>query len=395
MAGRGWQIAGGRWSHEPYGLSRSLEFAEPRSPGIFIRRGPDASGWPIPLKMKTQLIDKAVTAGEVPKHNSVWRQRKARHAEQRYTLAERLEALFLKVLLRFIGKCSFRTVSALGGLVGYLVWILAPSRRRISLQGLSIAFDEQCSREDRIGIARSAASNFVKARFEFLKLACAAPSELRKRTTVEGMEHLVEAVSRQQGVLLFTVHLGCWDLIGERLVAEGFPITVVSRPRGNPLVEELWKTVECQTGVEVLSKFKSMWAIMRSLRRGRVVGILPDQHAGRVGVFVKLFGRPTSMHPVVSLVALRTGAPVIPCMAPRGPDGRVHIRFFPPLSLVRSDDPRRDVRENTELMARTFESFIREYPDQYLWMHYRWRKGDLEQSRKLNEVTSGELSDDQ
>jgi len=311
------------------------------------------------------------------------RVRRALHERGKYTFAEWLEWAAAASALWLVRCCPWRASALLGEVWGELVWLLAPARRRIALQGLSIALGGERSVREIRSLARSAAKNFARARMAFVRLSDRRQNELCRVTRIHGLEHLVSARRDEKGVLLVTIHLGYWELIGARLVAEGFPITVISRPRSNPLVDRLWRNIENGSGMQVLSKFQSVRQVMRALNQGRIVGILPDQHAGRAGIFIDFFGRPTPMHPVVPLVSLRTGAPVVPCIAPLEADGLVHIRLFPPLNLVRSDDPKRDVKENTTLLTRIFESFIRSYPEQYLWMHHRWRDSDLERYRQL------------
>lgn len=283
-------------------------------------------------------------------------------------------------LFRFVGKARESTVYRLAALLGDTIYYCVPRRKQVVMEGIRIAFGDQYTDGEAAAIARSSCHNFFKSRFDFLRVPTLSREDLFSKTTLAGQDHLTAALRNNRGALLVSAHIGCWEMMGARLAAEGFPITVVSRPRSNPLVTRMWDDIQSGCGMKVLSKFNSMRALLTALRGGEVVGILPDQYGGKNGLLVEFFGRITSMHPVVPLVAQRMDVPVLPCVAPRDGNDVIHITIYPPLQLVNSGRSKEDLRVNTEMLTRVFEDHIREYPDQWLWLHRRWRETDLKRA---------------
>lgn len=306
------------------------------------------------------------TLAQSPNHRLGWRH----YMEWRFTFA----------LFNYLGHASWETTYSLARRLGDLAFYLFKGRREVALDGLKHALNGACDSQGLTSLARTANRNFLKSRFEFFRLATMSREDLLAKTTLTGAEYMSEALSLGKGVLLVSLHLGSWEVMGARLVAEGFPITAIARPQNNAKVSELFDSIQIKSGMKVVSKFNSMRSILRALRANEVVGLLPDQHAGAQGIPLDFFGRRTPMHPVVALVALRTGAAVVPGIAARDAEDRINVTLHPPLALTQTGNLEQDLRDNTATITRLFESYIRQYPDQWLWMHRRWRKSDLDTS---------------
>ncbi|RPJ34156.1 MAG: hypothetical protein EHM27_17500, partial [Deltaproteobacteria bacterium] len=158
------------------------------------------------------------------------------------------------------------------------------------------------------------------------------------------------------------------------------------RPIDNPFVGRLVERLRTCTGNQGISKEKAMARILRVLKKGEAVGILLDQNVSwQEGVFVKFFGEWACTNEGLALLALKTGAAVVPGFNIRQPDGRYRVVFEPEISLIRTENKEHDLQVNTELFTGVIERYVREYPDHWLWLHQRWKTRPW-QSRKIKET---------
>jgi KDO2-lipid IV(A) lauroyltransferase len=268
------------------------------------------------------------------------------------------------------------TAVDVGGALGRGLGRLGFSRRSVALEHLRLAFPEQ-SEAERGRLLLRHLDHLGRGVAELALLNGRHRAALLDRTRVEGWEHLKAAEARTEsgGVIVFTAHLGTWDLGAAAMSAQGVPLSVVHRGFGNPHVEQLMSAVRGE-GVEELRMGRSVLGVLRALRAGRKVVLLLDQNAHRdEGVFVPFFGRPACTRSGPALIAMRWGFPVVPAFVRREEDGRSHvIRIAPALELGGlGDDSDEALVANVAHMTRIIEEAIRQAPEQWLWLHRRWR----------------------
>ena len=173
---------------------------------------------------------------------------------------------------------------------------------------------------------------------------------------------------------MLTAHLGNWELLALAPVLTGYPLTVVARALDSRTLNVWADRLRGTVGVEVVDKREAMRPVLSALRRGRLVGVLLDQNASRrEGVFVPFFGRLASTSRAVALLALRTHTPVVPAFARRVGPGRHVVTVHPALPLPPTSDLEAAVLALTSRCTEVIEEAIRTTPDQWLWMHDRWR----------------------
>jgi Kdo2-lipid IVA lauroyltransferase/acyltransferase len=242
----------------------------------------------------------------------------------------------------------------------------------VALENLAIAFPEQ-SPAARRRLCRTSFRHLGMTLVESAILLVADPALLLARVSVEGLEHLPQAAENPGGILLLTGHFGNWELLGLAHVLAGRPLAVVVRPLDSPLLNRLAERLRARTGAELIVKRSGLPAVIDALRRGRMIGVLLDQNASRdEGVFVPFFGRLASTSRSLALLSLRTRRPIVPVFIHREPDGRHRIVVEAALGRPATPVPAAILELTAQCAART-EATIRRWPEQWFWLHRRWR----------------------
>ena len=218
---------------------------------------------------------------------------------------------------------------------------------------------------------RRVLQSFSKGLMEFLRIPGARNEEMNSYTTAEGMEHYEAALAAGKGVIIVTGHFGNWEHFASFAARQGVPLTVVAREPEDPLFAAWVKNQREAAGYVVLYRGASMREILRILKRGEVIAILPDQNGD--DIFVPLLGIPAGTTTGPATLALHTGAAIVPGYCAFQPDGTYHIRLLPAIDTSATGDRKADIARITAEINRFLEDAIRRYPDQWLWLHNRWK----------------------
>jgi KDO2-lipid IV(A) lauroyltransferase len=267
---------------------------------------------------------------------------------------------------------TVRQIDRLGNVLGSLAYVLMIGRRRYMAENLDQAFGDGLSRGRKCEIATASMRNLAKTCLEFLKMHWLSGEQVDELLELDGEEHLAEALRQKQGVVLLTAHYGNWELTGARIARAGFPISVIARDHDDPATAAAVNGIRESHGVQVLQR-GGVRDALRCLRRNEVVGILPDHNISQGGLLVDFFGRPATTAPGPATYALRTGAAIVPMFCVRQADGRLKAIFEPPMKLVRTGDRAQDVLVNTQRITKVVEEAIRRHPEQWMWIHRRWK----------------------
>jgi KDO2-lipid IV(A) lauroyltransferase len=295
-------------------------------------------------------------------------------AKQRGKLQTDLEYVAVRVLLGVLGLLPRRFAVALGRGMGHAAYALAGGLRRTGLRNLQLAFPEMGEVERRRTLRRSMVGLGRQLGY-FSHFQRMTPEELRDLVEYDGIEILHEAQARGRGIIFLTAHLGAWEVLSFAHSALHNPISFMVRRLDNPRVEELTDRVRTRFGNRSIDKKMAARSALKLLREGGTLGILADLNTQpHEGVFVPFFDRPACTTTGIAVLALRTDASVIPVVAPWHEErGRYVFHGSPIVELVRTGDHERDVEINTARFTAAVEAQIRNYPEQWLWIHKRWK----------------------
>ena len=286
----------------------------------------------------------------------------------------RIEFLLVWTLVRFLGSLPRSWSRRIGASIGFAALLLAARLRRTGSRNLELAFPEKIQAE-RERILRKVYRNLGWHLAEFCQMPRYSPERARRFVRYEGLEHYLAARDEGRGVLILTAHLGAWELSSFYHSLMGYPMSLVIRRLDNPLIDEFVNRIRCLHGNQVLHKDDFARGLLAAMRRGESVGILMDTNmTPPQGVFVEFFGRLACTGSGLARVAMKTGARVLPGFLLWEEESSQYVlRFGPPIPLQSTGDLEADVTANTALFTRVIESYIRRFPDQWLWVHRRWK----------------------
>jgi Kdo2-lipid IVA lauroyltransferase/acyltransferase len=250
--------------------------------------------------------------------------------------------------------------------------------RRAAMFNLHLAFPDW-SEDKRKQTIRRMIRQIGWMAGEFSQFPKYTRENIERVVIVDGFENFDAGRRRGKGVLFLTGHMSAWELSSFAHALYGYPLHFLVRPISNLRVDKLINDYRCLSGNQPIDKNKSARAILKVLGDGGTVGILSDHNTSlEEGVFVDFFGLPASTTSGLARLALRTDAAVVPGFLSWDESRRKYrLRFEPAVELSRTGDEEADVRENTQRFTRVIEHFVRAHPDQWLWVHKRWKTRPL------------------
>lgn len=274
-------------------------------------------------------------------------------------------------LLGVLPRSLARRLAAAGAHV--LLWLLPKLRKTVEFN-LQLAFPDWPPAKRR-EVKRKMVRNLGWMAAEFARLPHYTKENIEQFVILDGHENFLAGRSRGKGVIYLTGHIGAWELSSFAHALYGFPLHYMARPLDNKRLDGLVNLYRGLSGNVPIFKNDAARGMLRILKDAGTVGILADQNTMPVeGVFVDFFGTPACTTTGIARVALHTDAAVVPGYAYWDENIRKYrLRFEPPVQLIRSGNPEKDILENTRQFARVIEEIIRQHPEQWVWIHARWK----------------------
>lgn len=285
-----------------------------------------------------------------------------------------LEYWLAVVAVRAFGLMPRWLARIFAAVLAWLIFHAMGRLRRVGERNLSLALPEVPERDRNLilrGVYRSLARQLV----EFCKMPQYTPGNTAGRIRTVGLEHYLAAEALGRGVLVLTGHLGAWELSSFYHSLMGHPMGMVIRRLDNRRLDEFVNNIRCMHGNRVLHKDDFARGLLHTMRQGGTVGILMDTNmTPPQGEFVTFFGITACTASGLARVALKTGAAVLPGFMLWEPKERTYtLHFGPHLHFEQTADNEADVLAATQQCNNVLESWIRRYPDQWLWIHRRWK----------------------
>ena len=288
---------------------------------------------------------------------------------------KRISRVFLVLFTRTIRICArllpYPIAIAVGGAFGFLAYYLLPRDRNRARAHLALAFRDR----ERSWIDRTARNTFVHLGKALFEVSGITPGRLKGRVVIHGLENLQRALDEGKGVVYVTGHIGNWEFMAAS-VAALYPVSVVAAPIEPEPVNDLIVGLRARMGVRTILRSRpgASRELIRVFRENRILGLLIDQDTDVESVFVEFMGRPAWTPSAAAQMAIKFGAPVIFGYTQRGKDNRHTVVLEGPLSLIRTGNIENDITSNTALFTKKIENVILQHPEQWVWMHRRWRR---------------------
>jgi KDO2-lipid IV(A) lauroyltransferase len=282
-------------------------------------------------------------------------------------------ALVLKMFGAFCRMLPRRVNLDFGRRLGMWVYHLSGRRRDIALNNLKNAYGDEISEERKSELAKGSFVNFGTGLTEFFTFPSIDEEWLDEMMDISGAENLGTAAAEGNGVLFLSLHLGMWELIPVALISLGYSVSIVAKTARTASANNVLTELRGNTGITVLSGSGSMGGILRQLKSSGLVGFVLDQNAlPKDGVFVPFFGRLACTLSSLAVIARRTGAPVVPVYTHRV-GNRHKLVIEKPITTPDTPEREDDILNRTTAYSEWTEKAVRLHPEQWLWLHDRWR----------------------
>jgi Kdo2-lipid IVA lauroyltransferase/acyltransferase len=258
--------------------------------------------------------------------------------------------------------------------ISQLVYLFHVRLRRVGMRNLQMAFPEK-SEKERKRILRAEFTSLGRQLAELCQFPRYTPENVDDVVVYEQLENYERAYARGKGVLFLTAHFGGWELSAFAHSLHGHRVNIVMRPMDNPYLDGMLQSYRTMHGNKVVPKDDFVRGLLAAMKAGETVGILMDTNmTPPQGVFVDFFGIPACTASGLARIALRTDAAVVPGFTIWDESLRKYrLRFDPALELERTGDLEADIVTNTQQFTKVIEDYVRKYPEQWLWVHRRWK----------------------
>ena len=299
---------------------------------------------------------------------------------------------FIYLLIPAVKNLSETALFRLSRILGTMAFSVARVRRAMAIHNLELAFGNEKSPEEITALAKTVFCELTWGAIETAILLLKGEdtqNRLTRETEVEGAEYLDQALKKKKGVICISAHFGNFTLMTLRLSLMGYPCNMIVRDLADPVVRKIFQDLRDQSGIRWIPldpKIRSVSQSLRWLKNNGVLFLYADQHKKR-GVYVDFFGRPAGTVEGPAILHLRTGAEMLCAFSVRLGRGKNKVIITPPLNIRKTGNREQDIFLVTKAYTETIEAFVRQYPEQWWWVHNRW-KGQRKSNRNLPEHSS-------
>lgn len=279
----------------------------------------------------------------------------------------------LQTICRAIGQIPKKYHSPIAFLMGTVWFSLDKRHRRITIDNLEKAYQTSTDQDSFQILAKKIFKNFCQLLIETCWAMTQHGDKLDGYIDRSDFKFIKEALKKGKGALILTGHLGNWELLPYVPSLEGVKSNAVYRPLDFKPMDQFVIQMRSRLGTNLIPSKNALRKIIYALKRNEIIGLLIDQNSDpHNGVAIDFFGRPTFGSKGLALIARQTGAPVVPGFIVRNNDG-FKVVSGPEIPFIRTGDPQKDIEINTQRYNMAIEKVVRQYPEQWFWVHRRWK----------------------
>lgn len=277
-------------------------------------------------------------------------------------------------LLKSLGMLPRKRAISVSQFIARIIYRVHKRLRQTGFRNLEMALPELSPQQHR-EILEGAFDNLGRLLGEFSQFLKIRRDNISDIVIYEGFENYARAAAKGRGVLMLTGHIGAWELCAFSQGVYGHPLSFLARPLDNPLLEKMIARYRALSQNTPIDKNNSVREVLKRLRQGKDIGLLIDANTlESEGVFCDFFGIPACSTTGLAVFALRSDAPVVPGFLIWDEKVKRHVlRFAPEIPLIRTGDFKEEVAINTARFTKAIEECVRRHPEQWLWIHKRWR----------------------
>lgn len=287
-------------------------------------------------------------------------------------ILDKIGAGFFRFYYDRVRKMSYKQIDRKAKFYSSLYSHLDKKRIETATENLKKAFGEKSDTEISKMI-KEVLYNFVVEFYMFFKEGQKPYTETAKLVDFAGKENIEKYQKEGKGVILLTAHIGNWEILARKLCAEGYKVSVIARDSDHTSMTDITNQIRNNGGYSVYSKDRPVIGIIKALKRGECIGILPDQNNDE-GIWVEFFGRPAQTAAGTAVFSLKTETPIVPVFCIREQLGKYRLEAWPAIEFDKTDNFDEDVKNLTQKCNDVLEKGIRKYPTSWLWIHNRWKK---------------------
>jgi len=289
-------------------------------------------------------------------------------------MLQRLQYAPAWIIIKLLGVLPRPLARVVGISFAQLIYLLHFKLRRVGMRNLKLAFPEKNTSE-RARILRSEFTSLGRQLAEVCQFPKYTLGNVNQVVVYDGFENYERAYALGKGVLFLTAHFGGWELSAFMHSMHGHWMHIVMRPLDNIYLDRMIREYRTMHGNRVFAKDDFVRGLLAAMKKGETVGILMDTNmTPPQGIFVNFFGIPACTASSLARIALRTDAAVVPGFTIWDPDLRKYrLRFDPAVELIRTGDDEADIKANTQRFTKIIEDYVRKYPEQWVWVHRRWK----------------------
>ncbi|OGL42646.1 MAG: hypothetical protein A2W05_10215 [Candidatus Schekmanbacteria bacterium RBG_16_38_10] len=282
--------------------------------------------------------------------------------------------LIFLALIKITGAMPLQVSSFLLTRLGRIAYYLDIKHRNIAIENLKVAFGNEKSQEEIELIARKVFENLPLTFLDFCRIPKITKDNLSKFVTFENIEYVHEEIKKEKGLLLVTAHFGSWEILPHLFSLNYKPLNIIVRPLDNTALDMAVSKYRTFSGNKLIEKKNGLKHILKALQRKEIIGTLNDQNVKySEGVFVDFFGKKACTNFVLGLISLRTDVPVIMGFIIREGLNKHRIRFEKLIDIEKGIDRGKYILDFTQAITTVTENYIRKFPEQWFWVHRRWK----------------------